>query len=1378
MRWIAGCAAAALVSARGFARSGRRRVLHYPLSVTLALGALTSAAEVRAFPSANPDLVITSEDTPVTFDPLENDTGQLVRSSVTNAGASLHGTVSVDAATGRISYAPNAHFNGTDQFLYRICDAAGGCALGTVSVRVSLWGSYRLVYEKIIPGNSAFAYSANPDGSLEQVLGPGNNPRVSPDGSRLAVSLGTGLLITDLSDPSNSQFITAPGQIDRSMYDWSHNSAAILASIVGSSTGSSRGVLYEVKVNSFLLTPEFKRVTWQSTEDGITVEYPMVGNAPTYDISGGAVFANFQDEKLHEAHPGLWQAPTVGATYPSALAAAGGENFPSLGRDGRIVFQMGSSVEPNTNSIQVLTPGGTSTDTVLSGCSLNEPRFSPDQSKIAYWRACAVGSVPSAYIVNTDGTNPTAVIKAAPNEIVPHVGWHPLPVTPPQNPTHVAGTLAHSQRDQIGFDSLESGRLMFVRPNGSGRLARLTSAGIYRPSWSPDGLRLAFSERVGVTQLLYVMNRDGSDKIPLTNAADGAVRDTAWSPDGTRIAFTMKAPGRPDFELWVMNADGSNKQRIVDTLFFLPITQPSWSPDSTRIAFLRETNSSPSRTLLWIVNADGSGPLSIIPTIGSIDGVAWSPVDADKIAYTNSNIYVVSLADAAVGQPIPRKVTRAFSASRVAWSPDGSALAFTRTPQTGVNDVWLVNADGSRETQITFDGKWSETPSWGPTATRPLAASDAYSTAQAIAVNAPAPGVLGNDSFPDHPGEPITAALATPPAHGSLDLHADGSFTYTPSADYYGTDSFAYRAESGAAVSAPTTVRITVIGPRIITLTTARGPATFTSAPGTTLSNVGISAIPAAIVRPAGARFPVGLIGLQVNGIIPGSIAVVSVSLPFAPSDVFKLQNGVYADFSPAGTPGALTGAQISGNLVTLFLRDGGRGDTDGVADGKVVDPLGPAIVCPGTNAECAACGNGQLDLDEQCDQGAATGAPHSCCTGGCFFVASGTTCRGNAGECDVAESCSGTSGACPGDGFKAAATPCAEDGNVCTKDLCSGSAAECSHPAGNAGTVCRSAAGICDVDEQCDGVDTSCPADAVAASTTTCRAASDECDATESCTGNTKSCPPDGSEAANTPCSDDGYPCTADLCDGTGTACTHELRSAGSVCRPVEGPCDAVESCNGISIGCPGDRDLPDPDGDGLCDQLDNCPTTANPDQGDFDGDGLGDFCDACSGDTVARARVAVTLVTFAPLADTFSFSGTLPSVFPLTLETANTLRLQIIDAAGHVLADVTLPNQPFDPVTKQGWRFTQLADGTSLTFTSPSSFGIVNYVELIASDVDGAVTFSIAGRNGSYAALLAALPLKVTLTLPNVAADCGDALFAAQQCVIDGDHASMVCQ
>src|SRR5207248_2627026 len=91
----------------------------------------------------------------------------------------------------------------------------------------------------------------------------------------------------------------------------------------------------------------------------------------------------------------------------------------------------------------------------------------------------------------------------------------------------------------------------------------------------------------------------------------------------------------------------------------------------------------------------------------------------------------------------------------------------------------------------------------------PPAANDSYTTAEETAPTADARRVRANDVDVD--GDALTAALVAGPAHGTLTFNANGSFTYTPAANYNGADSFTYKArDPSGALSNVATVSLTI----------------------------------------------------------------------------------------------------------------------------------------------------------------------------------------------------------------------------------------------------------------------------------------------------------------------------------------------------------------------------------------------------------------------------------------------------------------------------------------------------------------------------------------------------------------------------------------
>ncbi len=92
--------------------------------------------------------------------------------------------------------------------------------------------------------------------------------------------------------------------------------------------------------------------------------------------------------------------------------------------------------------------------------------------------------------------------------------------------------------------------------------------------------------------------------------------------------------------------------------------------------------------------------------------------------------------------------------------------------------------------------------------TPPSGTADTYDLQEDMALQVAAPGVLENDRDPD--GDVLAAAVATHPVHGTLDLRADGSFTYKPDPGFRGLDQFAYTVSDATYTSEPITVALSV----------------------------------------------------------------------------------------------------------------------------------------------------------------------------------------------------------------------------------------------------------------------------------------------------------------------------------------------------------------------------------------------------------------------------------------------------------------------------------------------------------------------------------------------------------------------------------------
>ena len=204
--------------------------------------------------------------------------------------------------------------------------------------------------------------------------------------------------------------------------------------------------------------------------------------------------------------------------------------------------------------------------------------------------------------------------------------------------------------------------------------------------------RIAFDNHDDV----WAIDADGKDLTRLTHSP-GPDFDPSWSPDGMRIAFRSERSG--ESEIWVMNADGTRQRRLAAGL------SPAWSPDGSLIAFS-------GRAGLSMIRPDGTGLRVLAHTEGG-EYPSWSP-DGSRIAF-NSNLtgdHVMHVAQADGSNVVD--LSRAGEGWQVDWSPNGRFILFTshRDHQNNYTDVYVTRPDGSDVRRLTHGLAY--TPAWSP----------------------------------------------------------------------------------------------------------------------------------------------------------------------------------------------------------------------------------------------------------------------------------------------------------------------------------------------------------------------------------------------------------------------------------------------------------------------------------------------------------------------------------------------------------------------------------------------------------------------------------------------------------------------------------------
>ena len=253
---------------------------------------------------------------------------------------------------------------------------------------------------------------------------------------------------------------------------------------------------------------------------------------------------------------------------------------------------------------------------------------------------------------------------------------------------------------------------------------RLTNDFGLSPTWSPDGRLVAYSDFFFG---LLAMNDDGSRRATILEGDFDSERsllslliEPAWSPDGSKITFVkwtipLLEDGSLDFQnskrdIFVGDVDGGNITRLTNTLTVDEFV-PSWSPDGAKIVYDHTIEGGEGD--IWVMDADGSNKTRLGTHPGNDSSPSFSP-DGTQILFASSvdgdgEIYLMN----ADGTNIAQLTSNSDVDWAPSWSPGGGRIVFY-SDRDGDDEIYVMDRDGSNQSRLTNNSASDGDPQWAP----------------------------------------------------------------------------------------------------------------------------------------------------------------------------------------------------------------------------------------------------------------------------------------------------------------------------------------------------------------------------------------------------------------------------------------------------------------------------------------------------------------------------------------------------------------------------------------------------------------------------------------------------------------------------------------